>query len=213
MTRALVVWLLGVTACYAPAPAEGLACPDGVCPSGQGCGVDGVCRAHDASVGACACTQDTLRCAGQPDTACPLGCAADGDRCGVLSPSGPARRADVEPATFVDGLSGSVLVDGDTGEILADGNIVRPAGVGLAGGITFRQVTASGDVPPVAIFGFRELRIDAAAEIELVGAHAIVLVAASIDVAGRIVARGGAQRRAPIGGAPARAGASAACAA
>lgn len=126
------------------------------------------------------------------DRTCSWGCRTQPfARCAELVPAGGGvTPQDVvpDPALLAVTLAAGTIIDGDDGRIgfSNDATAVRAAGTGIISGIDYQA--RAGDT--IAVFRFKELRIDGA--LSLTGAKAIALVAdGDITIDGVVDAQGG----------------------
>jgi hypothetical protein len=112
----------------------------------------------DASTVGCSCAGNTLKCTGQPDQSCSLGCSmASGAHCEALVPSNGVSLTELNAATAALATTPSsgtttshdYVINTDTGEIDDYGDdgfpnntptVVRAAGTGANGGIVFDTI-------------------------------------------------------------------------
>ena len=123
---------------------------------------------------------------GDPCASCPGRCGGSPQRCLNLMPSGVVTRGDTSnPTLAAVTLTGDTNFNTDDGSIT--GGLVRAAGPGVVGGISFRDAAQPGPAPHVGVFGFASLNIMPGVTVTFLGKNAVAFATAGdATVAGTI---------------------------
>jgi hypothetical protein len=134
----------------------------------------------------CSCANDLLHCA-SGDQHCYAGCDPVAPRCLDVVPSNGVP-VSVTTETDVITIGATATFDTDTGEVT--GAVIRAPVQGVASGISYTQMSATGVA--VGVFGFSQLDVAPSGVIRIVGSRpAVFVVATAATIDGLIDGTGG----------------------